>query len=138
MNETMSRALGPAIIVRLTPKWRYHREEIEHGYFRAGSGWYDGITDMELMDSVRAWWRISPKSIEQRGIEYVVAYAAGSTRAVYRLDSVIGPRHHDGRCAFTLTMIESGPIFDLAVGLDGKRIEFAPGSANPIQYWIHE
>ena len=138
MNQKLSPLIGPAVIIRLKPKWLHHREEIEHGYFRAGSGWYDGMTDTELMDSVRGWWRISPTSIEQRGIEYVVAFAAGATRAIYRLDSVIGPRNLDGRCAFTLTPIESGPIFDLAVGLEGKQVDFAPGSANPVRYWTHE
>ena len=51
MNQKLSPLIGPAVIIRLKPKWLHHREEIEHGYFRAGSGWYDGMTDTELMDS---------------------------------------------------------------------------------------
>ncbi len=134
MSEKLSNNMGPSIIVRLTPKWKPGREEVERGYFRAGSGWYEGITDTELMDSVRAWWRVAPKTIERLGIRHVVAYAAGLTRAVYELDSVIGPRESDGRHAFRLSLIESGPVFDLAVGLNGKSIDFPRGSSNPIRY----
>ena len=134
MSEKLSDNMSPSIIVRLTPKWKPGREEVERGYFRAGSGWYEGITDTELIDSVRAWWRVAPNTIERRGIRHVIAYAAGLTRAVYELEAVIGPRESDGRHAFRLSPIESGPIFDLAVGLNGKSIDFPRGSSNPIRY----
>ena len=134
LSEHLSGNMEPSIIVRLTPKWKPRREEVERGYFRAGSGWYEGITDTELMDSVRAWWRVAPNTIERRGIRHVIAYAARLTRAVYELDSVIGPRESDGRHAFRLSPIESGPVFDLAVGLNGKSIDFPRGSSNPIRY----
>lgn len=135
MSEKLSDNMSPSIIVRLTPKWKPGREEVERGYFRAGSGWYADITDTELMDSVRAWWRVDPKTIERRGVRRVIACAAGLTRAVYELESVIGPRESDGRHAFRLSLIESGPVFDLAVGLNGKSVEFPRGSSNPIRYW---
>ena len=86
------------------------------------------------MDSVRAWWRVAPGTIDRRGVRLVIAYAAGLTRAVYELESVIGPRESDGRRAFRLASIESGPVFDLAVGLNGKSIDFPRGSSNPIRF----
>lgn len=135
MSEKLSDDMEPSIIVRLRPKWTPDREEVERGYFRAGRGWYEGIADTELMDSVRAWWRVDSDMIERRRIRYVIAYAAGFTRAVYELESVIGPRESDGRRAFRLALVESGPVFDLAVGLNGKTIDFHRGSSNPIRYW---
>lgn len=127
----------PLLIVRLGAKWKPEREEIETGYFRPGRGWYEGITNEELADSVRAWWKISPEKMESRGIEHLVAYAAGLTRALYRIENVIGPRRRDGRYAFEIEPVVEGELFEKVIGDEGMTVTFRLGAANPIKYWPH-
>ena len=126
---------APLLIIRLGKKWKPEQEEIERGYFRAGQGWHPHLTDLELADSVRAWWKVSEKTLEKKGIEHVVAYADGRTQALYRIVSVLGPRDKDGRIAFQLEPIKSGDLFEQVIGDDGKEVPFRPGSANPVGYW---
>ena len=126
---------APLLIIRLGKKWKPAQEEIERGYFRAGQGWHPHLNDLELADSVRAWWKVSKKTLEKKGIDHVVAYADGCTRALYRISSVLGPRYKDGRIAFQLEPIKSGDLFEQVIGDDGKEVPFRPGSANPVRYW---
>ena len=57
----------PALMVRLS-SWQSGRLEIEPGYFQSGHGWRSGMSQIELADSTRAWWKISPKSGRWRGV----------------------------------------------------------------------
>jgi len=125
----------PLLIIRLGSKWRNEQEEIETGYLRSGKGWEPTISDLDLADSVRAWWKFSPEKLEDRGIEHVVAYAAGRTRALYRIVNVLGPRPRDGRHALQVERIEEGELFDKVIGDDGMTVPFRLGSANPVKYW---
>ena len=124
----------PLMLVRLSRQWRPLVEEVEAGYFRKGGGWYEGIDSETLRDSVRAWWRFKPATVDERGIEHVAAVLAGRTLAVYKLNGLIGPRA-DGRWAMWIEEITSGPLFDEIVGTTGRLIYFRHGSASPIRYW---
>ena len=80
---------APLLIIRLGKKWKPAQEEIERGYFRTSQGWHPHLTDLELADSVRAWWKLSEKTLEKKGVEHVAAYAEGRTQALYRIVSVM-------------------------------------------------
>jgi hypothetical protein len=123
-----------ALLIRLQAKWDLLHEEIEPGYFRGGAGWKPRLTDQELYDSVRAWWAVSPTSAARHGARHAVAVFAGVTRAVYRIDSWLGPRT-DGRWAFSGERVTAGPVFDAYCGPLGKRVPLAQGSRNPTSYW---
>ena len=125
----------PLLIVRLGAKWTSEPEEIEPGYFRSGRGWYADISDSELEDSVRAWWKLDVNTLERLNVEHVVAYAGGCTRALYFIEIVLSPRAHDGKLAFCLRQVESGNLFEKVIGNEGFAIDFPKGSANPIRYW---
>jgi hypothetical protein len=123
-----------ALLIRLQGRWNLLNEEVEPGYFRKGSGWKPRLTDQELYDSVRAWWAVSPKSADRHGAKHAVAVFAGVTRAVYGIESWLGPRT-DGRWAFTGERVTAGPVFDAYCGPLGRRVAFAQGSRNPTSYW---
>jgi len=118
--------------------WTPSREEIETGYVRSGYGWREGMSSLELRDSVRAWWRMSPATLKRRGITHVVAVAQGQTRALYRIGPLIGPRPRDGRYAFECTEVTSGDLFEQWIGASGKTVPSTPGSQNPVNYWPQE
>ena len=131
----ISKNIEPILIIRLGKKWKAGEEEIETGYFRQGKGWHPNLTNTELADAVRAWWKVSPVELEKRGIEHVVAYADGRTRALYHIANVLGPRPKDKRVAFQVTRVEEGPLFEAVIGDEGLAVPFRRGSANPIKYW---
>jgi uncharacterized protein DUF6602 len=58
---------------------------------RRGYGYYDGMTDEELLDSCRLFWRFNPHSPTWKDIEYAVIAHDGRTRAVVQIDTLIGP-----------------------------------------------
>lgn len=123
---------SPVVLIRLG-HWRDETTEIEPGIVREGNGYKVGITPDELADSSRAWWRISPSRIQEEGIQHAVPVHEGVTRGVM----VIGDwtQREDGRRAFAATPLTKGTIFEEWVGPLGRRVEFAPGSQNPISYW---
>ena len=108
----------PAVLIRLS-RWKDRPEEIESGVWRAGNGYRPAMTVNELMDATRAWWRMSPDSVEQRGIEHAVAVHEGVTRAVMKIGD--WKQRDDGRWAFAAEPIEEGPIFDAWIGDVGRR-----------------
>lgn len=106
----------PVLMIRLTPKWMPLREELESGYFRQGAGAYPGMSEEELYDAVRAWWRGNPAAVDRRGVTHVVAVVQGVTRAIYEIEEFIGPRD-DGRWGFRGRPVEGGPMWERYVGL---------------------
>lgn len=125
----------PVLLIRLRPSWIEHREQMERGYFRYGSGWYPTIDEETLLDATRGWWsNLSPSRLEERGVGHVVSVVQGVTRAVYRIERWIGPRK-DGRRAFIGSIVRRGPVFDSYVGELGKRIAFPKGAQSPWVYW---
>jgi hypothetical protein len=125
----------PVLMIRLTPKWKPLKEEIEKGYQRAGAGSYPGMTRTELYDAVRAWWKLSPESVERRQVRHVVAVIAGITRAIYEIGDWIGPRELDGRWGFRGKALSEGELWEAYVGPLGKRVPFTTHSQNPLVYW---
>lgn len=127
----------PAVLIRLKP-WEDRRDGIEPGVIRLGHGYREGMSLQDLVDSTRAWWRISPDTVKQRGIRHAVAVHKGVTRCVMTIGNWIqcgdGGWAH-GRWAFAATPLTHGPVFDEWVGSLGKRVYFKRGSQNPVTYW---
>lgn len=124
----------PAVLIRLSPFWTEEQENIEQTYLRAGKGWHPEISNIEFMDSLRAWWRLSPTTVRSRNIQYLVAVVGDRTIGLMKIETIIGPRL-DGRFAFSGYLIQEGPIWETFVGSTGKRVVYSQGSANPIRYW---
>jgi hypothetical protein len=116
---------------------------------RRGYGYYPGMSDQELYDSVRAWWRIG--TYRGRSYPYAVAVFQGITRAIYEIDhetwrargadSASAPNR---RWAFAGMRLREGPAFDAFIGTRGKRIPPSRpdgravfGTGSPIAYWPH-
>jgi len=122
----------PVVLIRVG-RWREMREEIEPGVWRPGNGYYPGISDRDLIDSTRAWWRISPATIRQRQITHAVSVFDGVTRAIMEIGS--WTQRQDGRRAFSATPVVDGPMHDAWVGALGRRVAFVAAARNPIVYW---
>ncbi|MEV0337145.1 hypothetical protein [Nocardia sp. NPDC050717] len=76
------------------------------GRERAGYGWYPGISPARLRDSARMYWRLSlARAVHLR---YLVAWAHGEIRAIYRIidDSLIIHHDHEGKVSFELTELD--------------------------------
>lgn len=58
---------------------------------RRGYGYYSGMTEEDLLNACRLFWRFNPKSATWSGIDYAVVAHDGRTRAAVRLDGFIGP-----------------------------------------------
>ena len=58
---------------------------------RRGYGYYEGMTDQELLDASRLFWRFKPNSGTWDGIRYGLVAHAGTVRAVLRITKTIGP-----------------------------------------------
>ena len=124
---------APAVVLIRVGRWREMDEEMEPGVWRHGNGYRVGISQRELVDSARGWWKISPTSIQRRGIRHAVAVHDGVTRVVMEIGS--WTQREDGRRAFTATPVLDGPIFDAWVGSLGRRVTFTAAARNPIVYW---
>ncbi|MCY4176031.1 MAG: hypothetical protein OXD37_06820 [Acidimicrobiaceae bacterium] len=124
------------LMIRLGP-WVAASYEIEPGYVALGYGYRYGMSQRELVDSMRMWWRINPARVEWEGIQHAVAAHRGITRIVVEIgdwiQAPIGPEY--GRWSFTATPITSGPVHDKWVGPSGRRIQFKRGSQSPVLYW---
>lgn len=127
----------PSVLIRLGD-WRAEKDRLEGSSRRVGKGWYHGITDVELYDSMRAWWRVSPANVERLGVRYAVAVHAQVTRGVVEIDRGSWRRRSDGRYLFAGRLLRSGRAFDAYVGRLGKRVPFTQSAQNPIGYWPRE
>lgn len=78
---------APAVVLIRVGQWRDMVEEMEPGVWRHGNGYRPGISLEELIDSARGWWKISPKSVQRRGIRHAVAVYDGVTRATMEIGS---------------------------------------------------
>ncbi|WBC16694.1 hypothetical protein O7600_07595 [Micromonospora sp. WMMA1998] len=67
-------------------RWGGNPQESRNGY-----GYREGMSDAELLNSARLFWRWNPRSPTWTGIDYAVVAYAGRTRAVLRIDKPIGP-----------------------------------------------
>ncbi len=125
----------PVVMIRLA-RWKPGSEPIEGRTQRQGHGWYQGISQQELYDSTRGWWKISPVSLHRHGAHHAVAVHAGVTRCVIEIDhDSWRQRPSDDRWAFNGQPLDRGRIFDAYVGPLGKRVPFEQSAQNPIRYW---
>ncbi len=130
--EPVEAAAPPALLVRLS-RWRDRPEEIEPGVWRSGNGYRPGISECDLFDSTRAWWKLSPSSADRRRVEYAVAVHEGVTRGIMRIGEWI--QREDGRRAFTASPVDDPSIVEQWIGPLGRRVEFTAAAQNPISYW---
>ena len=98
------------------------------------SGYSGDMSELELYDSGRAWWKISESRIQQDGIKHFVLSFQRSVLGVYEIETIFG-RDLDNRKAFTASKTDSGLVYDQYFGLQGKQIIFPKNSANPVFYW---
>jgi hypothetical protein len=119
----------PLLLVRLK-EWELVSDSLTG---RTGLGYRNGMSDRELYDSTRCWWRLNPVSLERLGVEYAVAVHRGVTRALFTIDDWI--QRPDGRWCFEGVRVQEGDLFGEVVGDQGRKVTFPRGSANPIAYW---
>jgi hypothetical protein len=92
------------------------------------------MSKADLYRSTRAWWKLSPRTVERLEIRHAVPVFEGVTRALYRIQR--WKQHPEsGRWAFEGRKIDNGELFDEVVGLAGHRVPFTRHSQNPINYW---
>lgn len=129
--QSRHQSTTPVLLLRLGP-WQIERAEMEPGTFREGHGYRDGMSTRELVDSTRAWWRVSPREVERSGIRHAVAVYEGRTLAVVEIGEWF-QRASDGRWAFSATPLTEGPVFDEWVGSHGRWVHLGRGR-NPVRY----
>lgn len=122
----------PALLVRLS-RWRNLPEEIEPGVWRSGNGYRPGMPESDLFDSTRAWWKLSPASVDRRRVKHAVAVHEGVTRGIMRIGDWI--QREDGRRAFAALPVDDPSILEAWIGPLGRRVEFTAAAQNPIGYW---
>ena len=88
----------------------------------------------ELYDATRVWWKVSPRSVDRRGVTHAVAVHQGITRSVYRIDRWFSNKDVT-RWGFEGEEVTTGDLFEEYVGALGKRVEFPAGSQIPVVYW---
>lgn len=86
----------------------------------------------EIGESTCSWWPLSKDSIQQKGIEYVVAAYRGVTRALFRIKPGTW-ESEDGRLGWQFDVVDSGDVFDQVVGEYGHRVEPRPRQGQ--RYW---
>lgn len=121
----------PVVLIRLG-SWKAEPQDGD-GVTRAGRGYRPGMTIDELVDSTRAWWRISQTRIQRDGIRHAVAVHDGITRGVIEIGGWTS--RHDGRRAFVGTPIMDGPVHEAWVGPFGRKVLFTVGAQSPVMYW---
>jgi hypothetical protein len=90
---------------------------------RRGRGYYEGMTDQELLDASRLFWRFRPDSERWKGIRYALVAHAGTVRAVVRITRMIGPLW--GRHGFQGHVLKDS---EFALELIGRTV---PARQNP-------
>jgi hypothetical protein len=90
---------------------------------RRGRGYYEGMTDQDLLDASRLFWRFRPDSERWKGIRYALVAHAGTVRAVVRITKMIGPLW--GRHGFQGHVLKDS---EFALELIGRTV---PARQNP-------
>jgi uncharacterized protein len=74
----------PALLIKLEP-WD---DELDLELPRQGHGYRADMTEQELYDSARAWWRLDARRVV--GCRYAIAIFSGVTRAAWEIDHASG------------------------------------------------
>ena len=138
----------PLLIITLGD-WVDDESDIPGGGTRQGYGykreWLESSVRKqhyrEIGESTCSWWKLSEDSIQQKGIEYVVAAYRGVTRALFRIkpdtwEETFEPDADDGlgrRIGWQFDIVDSGDIFDQVIGEHGHRVE--PRPTQNQRYW---
>ena len=138
----------PLLIISLGD-WVDDESDIPGGGTRQGFGykreWLESSVRKqhyrEIGESTCSWWKLSEDTIQQKGIEYVVAAYRGVTRALFRIkpdtwEEAFEPDADDGhgrRLGWEFEIVDSGDIFDQVVGEYGHRVEPKPQQNQ--RYW---
>ena len=123
----------PALLI-IQGKWN-KKSEYLGGHLRKGYGWREEMTDTELYDSIRGWWRLNQSRIKQCKIKYAVSIRNGITREIYEISKWSNRRTVDGRIFFTGKPIKSGQIWEAFIGKSRKRVPIKLGHRNAPRYW---
>jgi hypothetical protein len=91
---------------------------------RRGYGYYEGMTDQELLDASRLFWRFKPDSGTWEGIQYALVAHAGTVRAVLWITKTIGPLW--GRYGFQGHVLKDSELSRELIG------QTVPPRQNPI------
>ena len=132
----------PAILIRLGP-WI---DDPDDEALRPGYGYRSGMTDTELLDSTRAWWRFNRSRVGQYA--YAVAVYDGITRGIWAIDQTSwrpwkaphGGGRSEIRWAFDAKPAPSR-VREEFVGEIGRRVSYRPsggpvfGQSGSIAYW---
>lgn len=125
--------------------WVDYEEAIPGGGTRQGYGykreWLEPSVRkqhyQEIGESTCSWWKLSEDTIQQKGIEYVVAAYRGVTRALFRIKPDTWDFDVDDECGrrigWEFDIVDSGDIFDQVVGEYGHRVEPKPQQNQ--RYW---
>jgi hypothetical protein len=125
----------PALLIRLKP-WQYVPEgqEMEKGVLRFGYGYRPGMSDSELLDATRGWWRINPE--RAASFSHAIAVVHGVTKLVLRIGDQWTHREDDRWC-FTAELDDDAELNKIWIGPRGRRIPFSRGDQSAIRYWTH-
>lgn len=132
----------PLLLITLGA-WNDEELGVAGGRTRHGNGfkreWYEpamrdaNIHELEM--STTAWWKLSPRSVEARGIHHAVAVHRGVTRGLFQIDATSWELAN-GRTGFVGVPVLSGDIYDEVIGAHGHRVTAKTrGTQNPIAYW---
>lgn len=134
----------PLLIITLGP-WvevdKENREKIPGGRIRNGYGykteWLESSERskhyQEIGESCCAWWKLSKKAIQDKGIEYVVAVHRGVTRGLFRIKPDTWEENDDHRLGWQFEIVDSGDVFDQVVGTYGHIL--SPKPQQNQHYW---
>lgn len=140
----LASSVSPLLLITLKP-WVDHPERTPGGSVRRGYGFrteWLNVQDRasyaeELGDSVRCWWKLNQRKIEELGLEHVVAVHRGVTRGLFTIDP--DSWEHDvtsGRRGFRVNPVLDGPLFDSVVGQYGYRTPTKKrGDISTLNYW---
>ncbi|MFI2565407.1 LEM-3-like GIY-YIG domain-containing protein [Paenarthrobacter sp. NPDC018779] len=134
----------PLLLITLKP-WVDLEEPLPGGGTRAGYGfrteWLSAANKAliapELGDSVRAWWRIDPKTVERFQIRHVVAVHRGVTRGLFQIRPDSWKLDTDtGRRGFSVDPVLSGQLYEEVIGRYGHRTPPKKrGDISSFTYW---
>ncbi|MDO4929180.1 MAG: hypothetical protein Q3976_09020 [Corynebacterium sp.] len=138
----------PLLIITLGP-WVNTSEDIPGGKKRQGYGykkeWLESSERLkhyqEIGESCCSWWKLSERTIQDKGIEYVVAAHRGVTRGLFRIKpntweaySVSnGNGEPERRIGWQFDIVDSGDVFDQVVGSYGHIL--SPKPKQNQHYW---
>lgn len=120
----------PLLFIRLRP-WI---EQPGLAPQRRGYGFRIGMSQRDLYNTTRCWWKVSPDKVERLGIHHAAAVFQGVTRALYEIHSWEWNATL-GRWGFRGSRVESGKLYNEVIGPFGHRVPFPMHTQNPISYW---